>query len=83
MDKEKRIKELEKSFENHCITTSLYKIADAKISGWKVGDLVHSHVFSSQNVNYKGMKNLSKREPEKYFTSPEQNVVCVTWRDAA
>lgn len=33
MDKEKRIKELEKSFRNHCITTSLYKIADAKISG--------------------------------------------------
>lgn len=33
MDKEKRIKGLEKSFGNHCITTSLYKITAAKISG--------------------------------------------------
>lgn len=36
---------------------------------------LHGHVFSSQNINHKGMKSLSKREPEKYFPSPEQNAV--------
>lgn len=36
---------------------------------------LHSHVFSSQNTNHKGMKSLPKREPEKYFPSPEQNAV--------